>query len=107
IDHWKSNWENNVDSYHKENFYPPKCYSCYVKNREKKRKFFDLEQVRFILTSPNGEIADIPWDKWALFLNKKKNENDETKETVSEEDIITLRNIQVPQDAISEYKTSD
>jgi hypothetical protein len=104
IDHWKSNWENNVNSEHKENFYPPKCYCCYVKNRDKKRKFFDLEQVRFVLTSPNGEIADIPWDKWAMFLNKKKNEN---KEAVSEEDIITLDNIQVPEDAIFEYKTSD
>jgi hypothetical protein len=36
IDHWKSNWENNVNSEHKDNFYPPKCYCCYVKNREKK-----------------------------------------------------------------------
>lgn len=107
IDHWKSNWENNVNSEHKENFYPPKCYCCYVKNREKKRKFYDLEQVRFVLTSPNGEIADIPWDKWAMFLNKKKDDKKEVNETVSEEDIITLANIQVPEDAIFEYKTSD
>lgn len=107
IDHWKSNWENNVNSEHKDNFYPPKCYCCYVKNREKKRKFYDLEQVRFVLTSPNGEIADIPWDKWAMFLNKKKDNKKEVNETVSEEDIITLANIQVPEDAIFEYKTSD
>ena len=107
IDKWKTNWENNVNSEHKENFYPPKCYSCYVKNRDKKRKFFDLEQVRFVLTSPNGEIADIPWDKCAMFLNKKKDNKKETTETESEEDIITLGNIQVPEDAIFEYKTSD
>ncbi len=75
--------------------------------QRKKRKFFDLEQVRFVLTSPNGEIADIPWDKWAMFLNKKKVDKNETTETVSEEDIITLGNIQVPEDAIFEYKTSD
>lgn len=105
IDHWKSNWENNVDSYHKENFYPPKCYSCYVKNREKKRKFFDLEQVRFILTSPNGEIADIPWDKWVFFKTTKKDK--EVNDTTNEEEIITLSNIQVPDDAIFKYKTSD
>lgn len=105
IDHWKSNWENNVDSYHKENFYPPKCYSCYVKNREKKRKFFDLEQVRFILTSPNGEIADIPWDKWVFFKTMKKEK--EANDTTNEEEIITLSNIQVPEDAIFKYKTSD
>ncbi|MDM1328788.1 DUF1998 domain-containing protein [Myroides odoratimimus] len=107
IDHWKNNWENNVNSEHKENLYPPKCYSCYVQNREKKRKFYDLEQVRFVLTSPNGEIADIPWDKWAMFLNKKKDDKKESTETVSEEGIITLGNIQVPEDAIFEYITSD
>lgn len=107
FDNWKSNWENNVNSEHKDNFFPPKCYHCYVKNRNKKRKFFDLEQVRFILTSPNGEIADIPWDKWAMFKNTKKEDKNEHKETASEEDIITLANIQVPDDAIFEYKTSD
>lgn len=107
FDKWKNNWENNVNSEHKDNFFPPKCYHCYVKNRDKKRKFFDLEQVRFILTSPNGEIADIPWDKWAMFKNTKKDDKKGPKETVSEEDIITLANIQVPEDAIFEYKTSD
>ncbi len=107
IDHWKSNWENNVNSEHKGNLYPPKCYCCYVTNRDNKRKFFDLEQVRFVLTSPNGEIADIPWDKWAMFLNKKKEDKKGTEEAVNEEDIITLGNVQVPEDAIFEYKTSD
>lgn len=107
IDNWKSNWENNVDSYHKDNFYPPKCYSCYVKNRDKKRKFYDLEQVRFILTSPNGEIADIPWDKWSLLRGRNKEDNTELNEITSEEEIITLANIQVPEDVIFEYKTSD
>lgn len=107
IDKWKINWENNVDSYDKDNFYPPKCYSCYVKNREKKRKLYDLEQVRFVLTSPNGEIADIPWDKWSLLRNRKKEDNTESNLTPSEEEIITLANIQVPDDVIFEYKTSD
>lgn len=103
IDHWKSNWENNVNSEHKDNFYPPKCYCCYVKNRNKKKKFFDLEQVRFVLTSPNGEIADIPWDKWAMLRNSKKDINP----IENEEDIITIANIQVPEDVIFEYKSSD
>lgn len=109
IDHWKSNWENNVNSEHKENFYPPKCYSCYVKNRDKKQKFFDLEQVRFILTAHNGEIADIPWDKWALFLDKKKKgeKKDFENTATDEEEMITLSNIEVPNDTIFEYKTSD
>lgn len=108
IDKWKANWENNVNTEHMENLFPPKCYSCYVKNRDKKRKFYDLEQVRFILTSPNGEIADIPWDKWSLFLNsKKKEDKKDSNEISNEEEIISLSNIQVPEDAIFEYKTSD
>ncbi|HCN50768.1 MAG TPA: hypothetical protein DIT10_17055 [Chryseobacterium sp.] len=114
IDNWKRNWDNNVESQHKTTnaersyFYPPKCYCCYVNNRDKKRKFFDLEQVRFILTAPNGEIADIPWDKWALFLDiKKKGKKKEAENASTEEEIITLSNIQVPDDVIFEYKTSD
>lgn len=105
IDNWKKNWENNVNPEHRENFFPPKCYNCYIKNRDKKRKFYDLEQVRFILTSPNGEISDIPWDKWALFINKKKKDNN--NETTNEDQIITLSNIQVPDDAVFYYKTSE
>src|SRR5690606_14318062 len=114
IDNWKRNWDNNVESHHKTTntersyFYPPKCYCCYVNNRDKKRKFFNLEQVRFILTSPNGEIADIPWDKWAMFLDtKKKGKKEESEHITDEEEIITLSNIQVPDDVIFEYKTSD
>lgn len=103
IDNWKNSWVNNVETNHKENFYPPKCSSCYVRNRDKKRKFFDLEQVRFVLTSPNGEIADIPWDKWALMRTNKK----EKTNNAEEEETITLKNIQVPEDVIFEYKTSD
>lgn len=105
IDNWKNNWLNNVDLNHRDSFYPPKCYSCYVKNRNK--KLYDLEQVRFILTSPNGEIADIPWDKWALLRTNKKEKSTKTNETTSEEETITLANIQVPEDVIFEYKTSD
>lgn len=114
IDNWKRNWDNNVESKHKTTntersyFYPPKCYCCYVNNRDKKRRFFDLEQVRFILTAPNGEIADIPWDKWALFLDvKKKGKKKEVENARTEEEIITLSNIQIPDDVIFEYKTSD
>ncbi len=104
IDNWKKKWKNNVEPQHKDYFYPPKCCHCYVKGRDdKKRKFYDLEQVRFILTAPNGEIADIPWDKWALFNKKKK----ESKDSENEDNTISLSNITVPDDLILEYKTSD
>ncbi|SHJ82662.1 hypothetical protein SAMN04487911_14122 [Arenibacter nanhaiticus] len=66
-----------------------------------------MEQVRFVLTSPNGEIADIPWDKWSFLRSRKKEDNTESTQTPIEEEIITLANIQVPDDVIFEYKTSD
>lgn len=105
---WKSNWLNNVEINHRDNFFPPKCYKCYAKNRSSKRKFFDLEQVRFILTAPDGEIADIPWDKWSMLKRQKKeNSNNENKEIDSNEEIISLSNVDVPSDLVLEYRTSD
>ncbi|WP_291104822.1 MULTISPECIES: DUF1998 domain-containing protein [unclassified Flavobacterium] len=106
---WKYNWENSVDTNDQGKFYPPKCFKCYVRNRNNRRKFFDLEQIRFVLTSSNGEIADIPWDKWALLKKTKKKKEDakENSEINSEENIITLANINVPDDLELEFKTSD
>jgi len=45
---WKYNWENSVDTNDQGKFYPPKCFKCYVRNRNNRRKFFDLEQIRFV-----------------------------------------------------------
>jgi len=99
---WKYNWDNNVDTNDKDKFFPPKCHKCY-KNKSKKGKWYDLEQVRFILTAPNGDMLDIPWDKWAM-LKKAQKENKDSEEEESE---ITLSNITVPPDLELEYKTSD
>lgn len=108
ITEWKYNWLNNVDLNHKENFFPPKCYKCYAKNRNKKRKFFDLEQVRFILTAPNGDIADIPWDKWSMLKREKREKsNNENKDIDTNEETISLSNVDVPSDLLLEYRTSD
>lgn len=108
FDNWKYHWENNVVNEDKEKFYPPKCFHCYIKNKGKKRKFFDLEQVRFVLTAPNGEIVDIPWDKWALLKKSKKKEDSfKESEEKNEDEVISLPNITVPDDLILEYKTSD
>lgn len=108
ISNWKYNWLNNVEINHRENFFPPKCYKCYTKNRNSKRKFFDLEQVRFILTAPDGEIADIPWDKWSMLKRQKKDtSNNENKEIDSNEETISLSNVDVPSDLVLEYRTSD
>ena len=103
ISNWKKHWENQVELRDKENFYPPKCFKCYLANKTKKRKFYDLEQVRFILIAPNGDIADIPWDKWAFFkkTRKKKEVEEEQEET------ITLGEINVPDDIEMKYRTSE
>ena len=105
LENWKKHWNNNVDKDDKENFYPPKCYHCYVKNRKGKKKFFELEQVRFILISSNGEVADIPWDKWAWYKIQNKLKG---KEKIDEEEEITLANINLEGKELSfEYRTSD
>jgi len=101
ISNWKKHWDNQVEVRYKDNFYPPKCYRCYIDNKTKKKKFYNLEQVRFVLTSPNGEIADIPWDKWAIFKNIKKSTTEEDKE-----EIVTIGDIQVPENIVMKYKTS-
>lgn len=61
-------------------FTPPKCYMCYqkAKKSKEKRKYYPLEQVRFILTAPNGNMQDIPWQKWTN-LTKEKDENGQRK----------------------------
>jgi len=101
VSNWKYNWDNTVETYDKDKFFPPKCHKCY-KNKNKKGKWYDLEQVRFILTAPNGDMVDIPWDKWAM-LKKAQKENRESEE----ESEITLSNITIPSDLELEYKTSD
>ncbi|MFV8323923.1 DrmB family protein [Flavobacterium sp. LS2R12] len=108
ISNWKYNWLNNVEINHRDNFFPPKCYKCYARNRNSKRKFFDLEQVRFILTAPNGDIADIPWDKWSMLKRQKRdNSNSENKEIDTNEETISLSNVEVPSNLVLEYRTSD
>lgn len=57
-------------------FHPPKCYSCYAKavKEKSKRKFYELEQVRFIMTAPNGKIRELPWQQWTNLSRLSKEE---------------------------------
>lgn len=107
---WQSNWNTTVKVEHRETFHPPKCYKCYLKNQsEGKRKLlFDLEQIRFVMTSANGELADVPWDRWALLRGtKKKQREKENSIEEQEEEKITLANIDIPEGLHLELKTSD
>ncbi len=83
IDDWYEGWKNVYNSKDinkiNESFTPPKCYKCYQAAKNTKgRKFYTLEQVRFILTAPNGNIKDLPWEKWTN-LSREKDENGQQK----------------------------
>ncbi len=80
IDDWYKGWKNVFQSKEinkiNDSFTPPKCYKCYqeAKKNKEKRKYYPLEQVRFILTAPNGNIKDLPWNLWTN-LSREKDEN--------------------------------
>lgn len=84
IDDWYKGWKSVYHSKEvnkiNDSFTPPKCYKCYqkAKSNKEKRKYYPLEQVRFMLTAPNGNIKDLPWDKWTN-LSREKDENGQQK----------------------------
>lgn len=79
IDWWEG-WKRTLEKYREDNekirkffFTSPKCFYCYetsrsrqMRDKRRRRFYYDLEQVRFILTNPKGEVKDIPWDKWNI-----------------------------------------
>lgn len=62
LEEWQQKWHDTVPQAERGNFDPPRCGWCYTP----KSKFHSLEQVRFVMTSPNGHLADVPWPQWAL-----------------------------------------
>jgi len=111
LNNWNEHWKNNVQAAHKELFYPPKCYKCYVKAQENgtRQKFYELEQIRFIMTSPSGDIADIPWDRWAFAKTDEANEapTDNTNDEANEEKRFFLSSFVPPDNTDYELQTSD
>ncbi|GGE27437.1 DrmB family protein [Psychroflexus planctonicus] len=84
IDDWYKGWKIGFHSKDRNKlddaFTPPKCYKCYqkAKKNKEKRRYYVLEQVRFIMTAPNGNIKDIPWHNWTN-LTREKDENGQKK----------------------------
>jgi hypothetical protein len=73
---WWDIWKNvKGRAASKKDFAPPKCGICYEKSE--KRYAPELEQVRFIMTSPDGEIKDIPWELWTTAQKAIKNDDSE------------------------------
>ena len=105
IKEWWKGWHDTLGK-HKEpdaglKFIKPKCYYCFekAKNEKKSKKYFELEQVRFIMTAPNGDISDLPWDRWNLAEKNVKEEDadggniriDWTKKCCENQDLRYLR----------------
>lgn len=119
LKNWKNGWDENVkhklpkdwNGLENENlFYPPKCFSCYLKNEDKKKKYYNLEQIRFVLTAPNGDICDVPWDRWALFqllIKNMKNETESSDTDTSKEETVIFENISFPSNYRLEFITSE
>lgn len=101
INAWWEGWRNSYrgsPQNMRDSFIPPKCYVCYNEAREKdKRRYsYELEQVRFIMTAPDGSIKDIPWERWNIAIkNEEDNDSDkgvidlqeETKECCNNQDL--------------------
>ncbi|OBX21583.1 uncharacterized protein DUF1998 [Gelidibacter algens] len=62
INDWWREWSLAKSNATKKEFAPPKCGVCYAKRGSKFAP--ELEQVRFVMTAPNGDIKDIPWERW-------------------------------------------
>lgn len=78
IKDWYKGWlieHRGTGKQKRDSFIPPKCYICYKKGVvNKTKRYYTLEQVRFILTAPNGNIKDIPWHHWTN-LSREKDDN--------------------------------
>jgi len=78
---WKMVVQKHGGQAKKSDFIPPKCPHCYDKAKsgnkqdgKRRRFYYDLEQVRFVMTSPTGELRDIPWDRWNKVIKNGKGE---------------------------------
>lgn len=81
INEWWQKWQHTLQRFNDynigEKFIKPKCFKCYeeAKLNDRRKKYYELEQVRFIMTAPNGDIRDIPWYLWPT-IEKNVREED-------------------------------
>jgi len=86
LHNWFDKWDKVIQQYEplkskyvRDNFIPPKCGFCYTEDLKKSSKRYVskenylLTQIRFIMTSSDGEIIDLPWEKWITLKNDKFN----------------------------------
>lgn len=86
-DLWKKVVQKHGEKAEKEKFIPPKCPYCYDKAKtdnkkdgKRRRFYYDLEQVRFVMTAPSGDIREVPWERWNKVIKSDSEvENSEEK----------------------------
>jgi hypothetical protein len=85
-DLWKKVVQKHGEKAVKEKFISPKCPYYYDKAKtenkkdgKSKRFYYELEQVRFVMTAPSGDIRDIPWERWNK-VTKSDSEVEDLKE---------------------------
>lgn len=107
LDNWCETWKNTVKEAHKADINPPKCFHCYQNTKGNKR-FYELEQVRFILISANGEIEDIPWDRWVFARKDRKGQANDKGEQEDDKFYWSIDfKEEIPKDIYFQYTTSD
>ena len=78
---WWQKWDKAIAQNAPDNvnwakeFIPPKCGFCY---EEGWQRYQELTQVRFIMTSSDGEVRDVPWNEWITIKQQAKIEEDAT-----------------------------
>lgn len=75
-ENWKNKWANTGRDVSK--FFPPKC-SC------SENRVNYLEQVRFVMTCPDGHLDDLPWEYWTTYAEDDSSDNSRIDEAGNEE----------------------
>ncbi len=75
-ENWKNKWANSGRDVSK--FFPPKC-SC------SENRVNYLEQVRFVMTCPDGHLEDLPWEYWPTYAEDDSSDNSRIDEAGNEE----------------------
>lgn len=99
IKEWWLIWHDSYSKEEKSMFVPPQCGYCAAKHGKKNAT--KLEQVRFIMTSYEGEISDIPWRKWTSLVDSEE-ENDSDSD-----ELFIGENVQCCENQDLEYLRSD
>lgn len=73
--YWKNSWYNLGKDL--KYFFPPKC-----SNKDCNQEI--LEQVRFVMTCPDGHIQDLPWKYWNNRTTEKQPEQDLSETEIEE-----------------------